>query len=379
VLSLLKAQSNTSFPTMASKTHPYAIFTLLFLLQLHFSAGQTVVKGAYWFPESGLLASNINSTLFTHLFCAFADLNSTTYQVTISSSHSPQFSNFTQTVQQKNPSVKTLLSIGGGSSNPSTFASMASQNSTRKSFIDSSIKLARSNNFLGLDLDWEYPNTTTAMTNLGYLLNEWRAAVANESTTSGKAALLLSAAFFYTSNYYTINYPFQAITSSLDWVNVMAYDFYTPSNYSSPNSTGPPAALYYPTGQYSGYSGIKAWISAGVSAKKLVLGVPFYGYAWRLVNATNHGIFSPANGAAISSDGSITYSQIKDFITNNSATAVFNSTIFTDYCYSGTTWIGYDDTQSISTKVTYAKGKGLLGYFAWYIGADKNSTLSQTG
>jgi hypothetical protein len=41
--------------------------------------------------------------------------------------------------------------------------------------------------------------------------------------------------------------------------------------------------------------------------------------------------------------------------------------------------IGYDDTQSISTKVTYAKGKGLLGYFAWHVGADKNFALSQTG
>jgi GH18 family chitinase len=34
---------------------------------------------------------------------------------------------------------------------------------------------------------------------------------------------------------------------------------------------------------------------------------------------------------------------------------------------------------SISTKVTYAKGKGLLGYFAWHVGADKNFALSQTG
>ena len=364
---------------MASKTLPYVFSTLLFLLQLHFSAGQTVVQAAYWFPGSGFPVSSIDSTLFTHLFCAFADLNPTTYQVTISSSNTAQFSTFTQTVQQKNPSVQTLLSIGGGGADATTFASMASQASTRKSFIDTSITLARSNNFNGLDLDWEYPSTATEFTNLGLLLNEWRAAVASESTSSGNSPLLLVAAFFYSSNYYSLNYPIQAITNSLDWVNVMAYDFYAPPSYSSPNLTGPPAALYNPTSQVSGDSGIKSWIQAGVPAQKLVLGVPFYGYAWTLVNANDNGIFAPANGAAISSDGSITYSQIKDFITQNSATAVFNSTIVTDYCYSGTTWIGYDDTQSISTKVTYAKGNGLLGYFAWHVGGDPNSVLSQTG
>ncbi|KAM3714308.1 hypothetical protein ACB098_01G324400 [Castanea mollissima] len=329
---------------MASKTLPYAFFTLLFLHQFHFSSAQTttVVKAAYWFPESGYLASSINSTLFTHLFCAFADLNSTTYQVTVSSSHSAPFANFTATVQQKNPSVKTLLSIGGGNANASTFASMASQNSTRKSFIDSSIKLARSYNFYGLDLDWEYPSSATEMTNFGYLLNEWRAAVANESKTSNKTALLLSAAVW------------------------------------APNFTAPLAGLYNITSsQISGDTGIKAWIQA-VPAKKVVYGIPFYGYAWSLVNANNHGIFAPANGTAtaISSDGSITYSQIKGL---KNLTAVYNSSIVTNYCYSGTTWIGYDDTNSTSTKVTYAKGKGLLGYFAWHVGADLNSILAQTG
>ncbi|KAF7152054.1 hypothetical protein RHSIM_Rhsim01G0041800 [Rhododendron simsii] len=94
-------------------------------------------------PDSGLAASDIDSTLFTHIFCAFADLDSNTNQVTISSSNNAQFSQFTKTVQLKNPSVKTLLSIGGGSADKTAFASMASQLASRKSFIDSSINLAR--------------------------------------------------------------------------------------------------------------------------------------------------------------------------------------------------------------------------------------------
>lgn len=352
----------------------FSIFLVSF--QPYFSVGQTVVKGGYWFPGSGFAVSDINSTLFTHLFCAFADVNNQTYQVTISSSNQAQFQTFTKTVQQKNPSVKTLLSIGGGGSDVNTFASMASQSSSRKSFIDSSIKLARSNNFLGLDLDWEYPSDSTQMNNFGTLLTEWRAAVVTEAKSSGKTPLMLSAAVLYLSYYYSssVTYPIQAISNSLDWINLMAYDFYGPGW--SPSSTGPPAALYNSGNLESGDNGVRSWIQAGMSAKKLVLGLPFYGWSWRLTNSNNNGLFAPANGQGLAGDGSIGYNQIKQYITQNRATKVFNVTVVTDYCYSGTTWIGYDDTQSISTKVAYAKGKGLLGYFAWHVGADDNWVLS---
>ncbi|XP_062010803.1 class V chitinase-like [Rosa rugosa] len=369
---------------MSSKTRTLSFLfsALLFLTHLNVSTAQTtVVKAAYWFPYSGKEVSAINSTLFTHLFCAFADLNLTTYQVTISSEVSPQFSSFTQTVQQKNPNVKTLLSIGGGNSSPSTFAAMASQATRRKAFIDSSIKLARNYSFYGLDLDWEYPSSATEMTHFGSLLTEWRSAVANESCTSGKTALLLTAAVFRNASYYRINYPFKAISSSLDWINLMTYDYYGPSFFEGKTNTYPPAALYNggSTILVNGDSGIVTWINnARISTKKIVIGLPFYGRAWKLLNPNNHGYFAPANGSAIGADGNQLYNQIRVLISRGFQT-VYNATVVGNYCYNGTTWIGYDDTQSIRAKVSYAKGKSLLGYIAWHTGADTNTwTLAQT-
>ncbi|KAJ0091650.1 hypothetical protein Patl1_14684 [Pistacia atlantica] len=167
----------------------------------------------------------------------------------------------------------------------------------------------------------------------------------------------------------------QDIANSLDWINVMAYDFYGPG---WSEVTGPPAALYNPGNQVSGDAGITAWLQAGLSAKKIVLGLPFYGRAWRLADANNHGLFAATTGAAELNDGAPGYRQIREFISENSATTttVYNETVVTDYLYSGTTWIGYDDTQSISSKVSYVKTKGLLGYFAWQVGADFNDILS---
>ncbi|KAL3744226.1 hypothetical protein ACJRO7_013476 [Eucalyptus globulus] len=353
----------------------FLFFSFLSLLQINSCMAQNV-KGGYWFPDSGITASNIDSTLFTHLFCAFADLDASTNQVVISSTNAQSFAAFTSDVQQKNPSVITLLSIGGGSSSATDFAAMASQSSSRKSFIDSSIALARSNGFHGLDLDWEYPDTDEKMTNLGLLLQEWRTAVAAEAASSGEDALLLSAAVYYSPHYWSpADYPVAAMAASLDWINAMAYDFFGPG-WSS--TTGPLAALYDPGNGISGDIGVRAWIQAGMPAGQIVLGFPFYGRAFTLANANNNGYFAPFTGAAISSDGSIVYNQITTYISENSATIVYNSTVVSAYCYSGTTWISYDDPQTISTKVLYAKDNGLKGYFAWHVAGDDNWVLSQT-
>ncbi|CAH2078501.1 unnamed protein product [Thlaspi arvense] len=325
--------------------------TFFFSLLLCSSSAQTVVKASYWFPESEFPVTDINSTLFTHLFCAFADLNSQTNQVTISSTNQPKFSTFTQTVQRKNPSVKTLLSIGGGIANKTAFASMASNPTSRKSFIDSSIRLARSNGFHGLDLDWEYQSSATEMRNFGTLLSDWRSAVVAEANSTGMPRLLLAAAVFYSNNYYSVLYPVLAVAASLDWINLMAYDFYGPG---WSRVTGPPAALYDPS-------------NAGNYNKRTK------------PNKLAHSYYAATTGAAISPDGSIGYGQIRKFIVDNGATTVYNSTVVGDYCYAGTTWIGYDDNQSIVTKVRYAKQRGLLGYFSWHVGADDNSGLSRAG
>ncbi|KAF8409150.1 hypothetical protein HHK36_005223 [Tetracentron sinense] len=175
------------------------------------------------------------------------------------------------------------------------------------------------------------------MANMGMLFDEWHAAVDTESRNSGESPLMLTAAVYYAARVNSVSYPTNSMARSLDWVNVMAYDYYSPTRS---KVTGSPAALYDPSSQISSSFGIGSWTQTELSSKKIVLGLPLYGYAWRLVDPQNHGLYAPANGSVGSGDPSMGYNQTKEFILRNSAVSVYNGTIVSAYCYAGSTWIG---------------------------------------
>ncbi|XP_031247794.1 cysteine-rich receptor-like protein kinase 10 [Pistacia vera] len=351
-----------------------AAFFVIFSLKFYSAKSETWVKGGYWYSGSGFPSSDINSALFTHLFYAFADVNSTSYELFLSDSDEKEFSNFTDAVKQKNRSVSTLLSIGGGNAKYSTLSTMVSNSSFRKSFIDSSIKTARVYGFQGLDLCWVSANSSSGMCNMGVLFEEWRAAIELEAGNSSQAKLILTAAVQFQPGLDSGSFPVKEMEQYLDWANVMAYDFYSPQWY---NSTAAHAALYDPTSTVNTDYGIKAWISRGLSSNKVVLNLPFYGYAWTLANAQDNSIGAPATGPAITEDGDMSYKDIRDYVLRYGANILYNATYVVNYCTIGTSWIGFDDVDVVKIKVAYAKEKKLLGYNAWQISHDDNWMLSQ--
>jgi chitinase len=352
----------------------------------------TDVKAGFWYcrgSQPELLNSNA-PTYFTHLFCAFADISSN-YQVTIPTQYMGTFSKFTHAARESNSEIKTLMSIGGLHSDPSTFAEMFGRQDNREVFIRSSIEQARAYNFDGLDLFWPCwksagPGPTPDdMRNLGLLLDEWRQAIGNEANTN-KIRLLLTATVFYKPTIINgpvpTTYPTDAMTSTyLDWINVRAYDLYDPN--SSAHKTAPPAALLNPTDSLKSVAaGLKDWIDAGVPGTQLVPGLPFVGFEWSLKDPCKHDLFAEANGPPPGNrDGHLVYADINRFIAKSKFTPVFNQDYVTNYCYEGNNWIGYDDKDSIIKKIDYFKDQKLRGYFAWHVCADDpaNWTLSQTG
>ncbi|KAJ6857392.1 hypothetical protein NC651_038942 [Populus alba x Populus x berolinensis] len=360
---------------MVSRITIIILFHVFLSLKLHPAKAQAWIKAGYWFSGSDLPISDINSTLYTHLICAFAGLNSSSYHLSISSSDDPLFSAFTNTVKQKNPSITTLLSIGGGSTNYSTLSAMAGNSTYRKSFIDDSIKIARHYGFQGLDFSWVSASTSDNMDSMGTLFEEWRAAIALEGRNSSLSELILTAAVQYSPRLDSGSFPIDSIRKNLNWTHVLAFDYFMPTGA---NFTAAFAALYDPDSDVNTDFGIRAWINGGLPASKLVLGLPFYGYAWKLASPNENAIGAPATGPAVTEDGSMSYKDINNYFkTNGRVDPIYNSTYVVNYGIVGSTWISFDGVDVVRTKVSYAKEKALLGYVVWQVSQDDNWVLSQ--
>lgn len=278
-------------------------------------------------------------------------------------------------MKRKNPSVVTLLSIWGGTA---IFSSMVNQSSNRKSFIKSSIETARLYGFQGLDLSGVLPSKSTSMTNLGILFDEWRAEVTSEARNSGNSQLLLVMKSHHLPAIDSVTYPIDSMLRNLDWVHVRAYDYYLPSR---DNFTGAHSALYSSSSWFNTNDSIREWLKTGFPANKLVLGLPYHGYAWQLVNPNENAVGAPAAGRAITMDGSMGYKSIKAFIRDYGygVASLYNDSYDVNFFSSGKNWINFDGAEAITAKVSFAKEKGLLGYIAFQLSNDDKWELSLAG
>ncbi|KAJ6435677.1 hypothetical protein OIU84_000812 [Salix udensis] len=254
---------------------------------------------------------------------------------------------------------------------------MAGNSTYRKSFIDDSIKKARNYGFQGLDFSWLSVNTID-MENMGTLFEEWRAAIALETRNSNLSALILTTAVQNSTDQKYGSFPIDSMGRNLDWIHVLAYDYSMPED---DNVTAASAALYAPDDRHvSTDYVIAAWINEGLPASKLVLGLPFFGYTWKLANPKENSIGAPATGAAVTEAGDMSYKQINNHSKTQGAVGpIYNSTYVVNYVIVGSDWISYDGVDVVRKKVSYAKEKALLGYVVWEIGQDDNWELSQAG
>ncbi|KAK8654847.1 hypothetical protein V6N13_107444 [Hibiscus sabdariffa] len=341
-------------------------------------ASQPPVKAAYW-PSwtANFPPSDIDTTLFTHIFYAFLMPNNT-YKFEIPSSTARELSNFTTTLRRKNPLPKTLYSIGGGGSDSHLFARMASNVVSRQAFITSSIETARRFDFDGMDLDWEFPQSPEEMHNLGELFMEWRQAIVHEANTTRRAPLLLTAAVYFSVDFFLDEtyrkFPVWSINQNLDWINAMCYDYHGSWDTSR---TGPHAALYDPNSNISTNYGLRSWIRAGLLKSKLVMGLPLYGKTWVLKDPNSHDISSAAVAVGPGDNGVLSYAEIEEFNKKNGAKVEHDLDTISTYSYAGSVWVGYDDVISTTLKIGFAQGLGIRGYFFWALGSDSELKISK--
>lgn len=277
--------------------------------------------------------------------------------------------NFHQLQELKHlyPDLQIVISIGGGSADPTAF-SIAASPENRASFVKSCIDMYIRGNFApgihepgifdGIDIDWEYPATTADETNFTALLQEFR----KQLDAIGPGMTLSMAAPAGSWAYQYINLP--TIQHTLNHFNLMTYDFDGPWTY----TTGFVAPLYQssldpdPTNN-ANYS-VKSYLAMGIAADKIVFGVPFYGYEWGGVPNVNHGLFEPGTPEGSGSEYNYimsidsTYQKYRDPITQ------------APWLYDGNNFWTYDDPVSLAFKMDYVRKQRLGGVMIWEISGD---------
>jgi len=163
-------------------------------------------------------------------------------------------------------------------------------------------------------------------------------------------------------------YDFANSAQYLDFIAVMTYDMNltTKAQHHS--------ALYYNSGScYKAVSNAATYYitNSGISASKLILGIPFYGKKY--TDAT-------ALGATATFSSSITYSSIVSSYLENLSDTIkryWDDACKVPYIYDSANniFISYDDAESISYKVDYLKTNGWAGIFCWQDGQDSGDTL----
>ncbi len=155
----------------------------------------------------------------------------------------------------------------------------------------------------------------------------------------------------------------------LDFINIMAYDFYTAGD----QVTGHHANLYPNGGKgRSAQTTVDEHIEFGVPAEKLVLGVPFYGRMWKGVGSTDDGFFQPGKFKM-----GLPYQQVFALSKNSSYSRFWDMTAGAPYLFSilDSTWITYEDAESIALKMNFVKERGLAGAMFWEMSEDNTGTL----
>lgn len=221
-----------------------------------------------------------NPELVTHINYAFAELYFKDGKYTGFKLQGKE-SRFKSVValKKKNPNLKILLSFTNGVANSDNkpgagFSVLSASEQMRKDFAEDCREFCEENGIDGIDIDWEYPG-------LGW--SSQPCDVANDTKnhvlmmkqlreTLGTDYLLTYAG--YVTNMRSVDGGFKymdikALNDIVDYVNIMTYDL--DEGKKPHNAVACPSAYWDISRTYNAY------MAAGVSPKKMVLGIPFYG------------------------------------------------------------------------------------------------------
>ncbi|PYI53736.1 glycosyl hydrolase family 18 protein [Paenibacillus flagellatus] len=324
------------------------------------------------------VANDLDASRLTHLNYAFADIGQDLKVKMGDPVQDPKNFEALAKLKAKYPHLKTLVSVGGWTWS-GQFSAAAATEQSRTIFAESAVDFMVRHGFDGVDLDWEYPvvgggpGTTPNPADRDHyplLLAEVREKLDERGRQDGKRYLLTIAGGATAS--FAHNAQLGVSQQYLDYVQIMTYDIHgtweTRADFNAP--------LFDANGEtYSVDKGVQAYLDAGVPADKLVMGVPFYGYKYKVSSAANNGLRQPFTATG---SGSVTYDSIVgQKLTENGYVRYWHEGSKVPYLFNPaeSVFISYDDEQSIGLKADYIRDRELGGAMIWELSQDRGIDL----
>ncbi|KAF1939360.1 hypothetical protein EJ02DRAFT_504870 [Clathrospora elynae] len=290
--------------------------------------------------DMGLDDIPVNS--LTHLFFSFAFIMPDFQIVGMDNLPDKLFTDFTN-LKKKNPALKMVIAIGGWTHNDpgplqKVFSNMVSTKANRSKFIGNLMSFLRMYAFDGVDFDWEYPGADDRGgvpedgENFTQFLKEL-----DEENKKQPVKYIVSYTV-PTSFWYLRHFDLKSVDYT-DFVNVMSYE-------------------------------------NDVSAKKLNMGLGFYGRAFQLADPSCNKpgcLFKggATKGACSGESGILSYREIQEVIKVSKIKPVHDKEAGVKYITWNTDqWASFDDKETFKQKKDLAAKLGLGGYLIWAIDQD---------
>lgn len=272
-------------------------------------------------------------------------------------------------LKDKYKDLKITISVGGWGAEG--FSDMAYHIDLRSNFVKNVVEIIDKYDLDGIDIDWEYPvgpdwglpikTRPEDRENYINLLADLRSAL-NELGKKHNKVYKLSVAV-PASSWFLQKNDVVRVSEIVDNLKVMCYDYY--GGWSS--TTGHHANLYNNPkdpawGGWSTDQAICLYLSAGIPPEKILLGVPFYGRAWRGVVNSDNGLFQKYKEAI---NEGFSWDKIKNLISSGGFVRYWDDVAKAPYLFNGDTFITYIDEEALEHIVEYVKRKNLGGIFIW--------------
>ncbi len=287
-------------------------------------------------------------------------------------------------LRQRHPHLKVLVSVGGWEAEGFSDAALTSE--SRETFARSSVDFLRRHRLDGIDLDWEYPGQGVGgikyrpedKENFTRLLQEVRAQLDPASAADGRAGAnryLLTIAS--ADREYFAHTEMEKLHVYLDWINVMAYDFFNSLTATTGHHAGLYASEFAAPADRNADASIRQHRAAAIPADKLVLGVAFYGRRFEGVDALHEGLHRPY--ARYGGDHS--YAELANaYLGREGFARHWDARARAPWLWNAAkrTFITYEDSQSLRAKMEYVRSQGLGGVMFWELSQDRDGELLDT-